>query len=102
MSNEQDDFEGYVSEDHEFKLWLKKHSNRLMSYTAGEIAQVALACGFSLEIVCPQVCDRIVKNKRMINFAESPLAENWANVKAYQNSGVDYGEHKSKYMKLYR
>lgn len=74
-----------LTEDEEFSLWVRKNNNLLRSKSSDEIAFFALANGFSRELVFGGVCDHLTHLKRLLTFWESPLADKWMKVCAYQN-----------------
>lgn len=39
----------------EFQIWLNKNQDKFTTYTADEIAQVAIACGFTYQEVAQYV-----------------------------------------------
>jgi hypothetical protein len=72
----------------EFQAWMKKNYGHLRSYAPDEIANVALACGFPLEDICPSVCDHVSHLRRLILLWESPLLGQWLDLCHYEK-GTD-------------
>lgn len=73
-----------MNDSQEFQGWLKKNATHLRSYAPDETANVALAVGFPLEVICPAVCDHVSHLKRLLTFWESPLAEKWMRLTEYE------------------
>ena len=69
-----------MDEQREFTAWLQANNRKLRAYAPDELARLAFFCGFSLEVICPGVIDRVTHVQRLLAFAESPLADNWMRV----------------------
>lgn len=76
---------------HEFHQWLKDNDTHLRSYTPDEIARLAIACGFPLYAICPNVIEKVIHIGRLTKFWESPLADKWLNLVEYE-TGFDTNE----------
>lgn len=75
--------------DHDlFRQWLHKNHTLLRSYSPDEIARLAMACGFPIEVICPNVCDLVSHLKRLLTFWESPFISQWLALCNYER-GVE-------------
>lgn len=68
----------------EYRHWLKANDSHLREYTPDGIAQLAVACGFPLEIVCPVTTDHVVRLVKRLKFFDSTLQEQWIDLRRYE------------------
>lgn len=72
-----------------FRQWLKKNDNRLRGYSPDEIAELALACGFTLTEICPDVIEHLSFLRRLQYLWESPLLPQWLELRNYETGKDD-------------
>ncbi len=72
----------------EFQSWLSANHKHLLNYRPHEVALLAIACGFDVRQVTPRISGWITKSKRLLQFWESPLGEQWLRLTLYE-SGHD-------------
>jgi hypothetical protein len=72
----------------EFRTWLKSNDTHLRSYAPNEIAQLAITCGFKLDVICPGVMDQVAMIQRLMRFWESDLSGKWLALTEYE-SGLE-------------
>lgn len=68
----------------EFKAWVNVNPH-LKHYTACEVAQLALHCGFKMNDIAPDLTDWINVSMAKLRLWESPLFEQWVSLWACQN-----------------
>ena len=73
----------------EYRSWLRHNSSHLRDYTAYELARLAIAVGFPIEIVCHGTLDHLVHSKKIIQFWDSPFATKWVSLMMYENGKED-------------
>lgn len=69
----------------EYKAWLKTHHDHLKDYNAFEVANLALACGFSMANLAPDTSEWITASERKLRLWTSPFQYKWLRAHYAQN-----------------
>lgn len=74
---------GYMSQL-EFQHWLERHRRKFLKYEAWEVARLALACGFSMADIAPDLSLWVTASHRRLALWENPFCKHWLELWAYE------------------
>ena len=62
-----------IDEEFSFKQWMANNWMHLQGYAPNEIAQLGLACGFTMKEIAGDVCDWLSKSQRLLRLLEDKV-----------------------------
>lgn len=68
----------------EFDDWLYRNQEHLRTYQAWEVARLALACGFQMQDIAPDVSTWVTVSHRKLMLWSNPLMEQWVELWRYE------------------